>query len=62
MLALQTDTVARFGGERFATTDADVLGPQIARLLRQAEQGAGAEPGAAGDGPPAHEHRVRIRL
>jgi phenylpropionate dioxygenase-like ring-hydroxylating dioxygenase large terminal subunit len=60
MLALQTETVARFGGERFATTDADVLGPQIARLLRRAEQG-GAAP-AAGDEPPEHEHRVRMRL
>jgi phenylpropionate dioxygenase-like ring-hydroxylating dioxygenase large terminal subunit len=60
MLALQTETVARFGGERFATTDADVLGPQIARLLRRAEQG-GAAP-APVDEPPEHEHRVRMRL
>ena len=60
MLALQTDTVARFGGERFASTEADVLGPQIVRLLRQAEQGAGAP--ARQDERPEHEHRVRIRL
>jgi phenylpropionate dioxygenase-like ring-hydroxylating dioxygenase large terminal subunit len=60
MLALQSETVARFGGERFATTEADVLGPQIARLLRRAEQG-GAAPAAAGE-PPEHEHRVRMRL
>jgi phenylpropionate dioxygenase-like ring-hydroxylating dioxygenase large terminal subunit len=60
MLALQTETVARFGGERFATTDADVLGPHIARLLRRAEQG-GAAP-APEDAPPEHEHRVRMRL
>jgi phenylpropionate dioxygenase-like ring-hydroxylating dioxygenase large terminal subunit len=60
MLALQTETVARFGGERFATTEADVLGPQIARLLREAEHRAA---GPAPDGePPAHEHRVRMRL
>lgn len=59
MLALQTETVARFAGERFATTDADVLGPQIARLLRRAEQG-GAAPAA--DERPEHEHRVRMRL
>ncbi|HET9595471.1 MAG TPA: Rieske 2Fe-2S domain-containing protein [Anaeromyxobacteraceae bacterium] len=60
MLALQSETVARFGGERFATTEADVLGPQIARLLREAERGAAA-PGPDG-GPPAYEHRVRMRL
>ncbi len=60
MLALQTDTVARFGGERFASTEADVLGPQIMRLLRQAEEGPASA--AATDGPPEHEHRVRMRL
>jgi phenylpropionate dioxygenase-like ring-hydroxylating dioxygenase large terminal subunit len=60
MLALQTETVARFEGERFATTDADVLGPHIALLLRRAEQG-GAAP-APEDAPPEHEHRVRMRL
>ena len=60
MLALQTETVARFGGERFATTEVDVLGPQIARLLRSAEQG-GAAPGRH-DAPPEHEHRVRMQL
>jgi phenylpropionate dioxygenase-like ring-hydroxylating dioxygenase large terminal subunit len=60
MLALQAETVARFGGERFATTDADVLGPQIARLLRRAEQGGAVR--APVDEPPEHEHRVRLRL
>lgn len=60
MLALQSDTVARFGGERFATTDADVLGPQIARLLRHAPRDGSAPPPR--DAPPEHEHRVRLRL
>ncbi len=59
MLALQTGTIARFGGERFASTEADVLGPQIARLLRRAEQGGAPAPV---DGPPEHEHRIRMRL
>jgi phenylpropionate dioxygenase-like ring-hydroxylating dioxygenase large terminal subunit len=61
MLALQTEVVARFGGERFATTEVDVLGPQIARLLREAGHGASPAPSPA-DAPPAHEHRVRMRL
>jgi phenylpropionate dioxygenase-like ring-hydroxylating dioxygenase large terminal subunit len=61
MLALQSEVVARFGGERFATTEADVLGPQIVRLLREARDGL---PPAAGPAlaPPAHEHRVRMWL
>jgi phenylpropionate dioxygenase-like ring-hydroxylating dioxygenase large terminal subunit len=58
MLALQTDNVARFGGERFAHTELDVLGPQIQRMLLAAERGDAAP---QGDGPE-HEHRVRMRL
>jgi phenylpropionate dioxygenase-like ring-hydroxylating dioxygenase large terminal subunit len=58
MLALQAENIARFGGERFASTELDVLGPQIQRLLRQAERG---EPAPAREGPE-HEHRVRMRL
>ncbi len=42
MLALQAETIERFGGERFANTELDVLGPQILRLLRDAAR--------AGDG------------
>jgi phenylpropionate dioxygenase-like ring-hydroxylating dioxygenase large terminal subunit len=58
MLTLQTDNVERFGGERFATTEIDVLGPQIWRLLLQAERG---DRPAVADAPE-HEHRVRLRL
>jgi phenylpropionate dioxygenase-like ring-hydroxylating dioxygenase large terminal subunit len=60
MLALQAENVARFGGERFTTTAIDVLGPQIWRLLEQAERG-GVED-ARGAGAPEHEHRVRMVL
>jgi phenylpropionate dioxygenase-like ring-hydroxylating dioxygenase large terminal subunit len=58
MLSLQSENVERFGGERFATTEIDVLGPQIWRLLKQAERG---EVGAASN-EPEHEHRVRMHL
>jgi phenylpropionate dioxygenase-like ring-hydroxylating dioxygenase large terminal subunit len=58
MLALQSANVARFGGERFASTELDVLGPQIARLLRQASRGEVPAP----QEPPEHEHPVRMRL
>ncbi len=42
MLAAQTDAIRRFGGERFAHTEIDLLGPHIAHLLRRAAKG---EPG-----------------
>lgn len=41
MLRAQTANVRRFGGERYATSELDVLGPHILRLLRQAERGRG---------------------
>ncbi len=39
ILKRQSDAVRRFGGEQFASTPVDLLGPQILRLLKQAERG-----------------------
>jgi hypothetical protein len=39
MLKRQTDTIAHFSGEQYMSTEIDVLGPQIYRLLKQAERG-----------------------
>lgn len=39
VLKRQTETIAEFGGEQYVSTEIDVLGPQIWRLLRQAERG-----------------------
>ena len=58
ILTLQAENVRRFGGERFASTEIDVLGPQIWRLLRQAERGATPVAQTAAE----HEHRVRMRV
>jgi phenylpropionate dioxygenase-like ring-hydroxylating dioxygenase large terminal subunit len=44
ILELQTSNVRRHGGESFVSTELDVLGAQMARLLRRAER---AEAGAA---------------
>ncbi len=44
MLAAQAEAVAGFGGEAFASTALDVLGPHAWHLLRQAEQGRPGEP------------------
>ena len=38
ILKQQTDTLARFGDARFVSTEIDVLGPHIYRLLRAAER------------------------
>jgi phenylpropionate dioxygenase-like ring-hydroxylating dioxygenase large terminal subunit len=55
MLQEQSNNVQRFGGEQFISTEIDMMGPQIWRLLKQAERGD--EPP---DGPPA-EHQVKFR-
>ncbi len=39
MLGRQTDNVTQFGGELFLSTEIDVLGKHIRRLLRSAERG-----------------------
>jgi phenylpropionate dioxygenase-like ring-hydroxylating dioxygenase large terminal subunit len=57
MLSLQTQTVRRFGGEQFASTEIDVLGPPILRLLLQAQRGEASISKTAPE-----EHRVRMRV
>ncbi|HEY8429739.1 MAG TPA: aromatic ring-hydroxylating dioxygenase subunit alpha [Sandaracinaceae bacterium] len=39
MLEKQTETIRAFGGEQYVSTEVDVLGPHILRLLRAAERG-----------------------
>ncbi len=45
ILREQTRNVRRFGGERFVSSDVDILGGHILRLLRQAERGEAASAG-----------------
>ncbi len=49
ILRAQTETVRRFGGEQFASTEIDVLGRHIWRLLKAAERGEGADDGAVSE-------------
>lgn len=42
ILRQQTETIHTFGGEQFASTEIDVLGRHIWRLLKSAEQGVAA--------------------
>jgi len=39
MLRAQTDSVQRFGGEQYMSTELDLIGPHVWRLLKQAEAG-----------------------
>ncbi len=55
VLALQSQTLRKFGGEQYASTELDVLGPQVWRLLKQA---ASAEAPAA----EAYEKRIKMRV
>lgn len=57
ILGKQTETTRRFGGEQFASTEIDVLGKHIWRLLRAAERGDVTIP--AGD-PVLHEERIEL--
>jgi phenylpropionate dioxygenase-like ring-hydroxylating dioxygenase large terminal subunit len=56
ILRLQTQTVQRFGGEQFVSTDLDALGPSVLRLLLEAARGDLPPPDS-----PAAEHRLRMR-
>jgi hypothetical protein len=56
ILRFQAETIGRFGAEERASTEIDVLGPQIRRLLADAARGVPAGEGLL------HEHRVTMRV
>ena len=49
----QTETIKKFGGEQFASTEIDVMGRHIWRLMKAAERG---------DAPKADDGEERIKL
>jgi phenylpropionate dioxygenase-like ring-hydroxylating dioxygenase large terminal subunit len=53
VLALQSAAIRRAGGEHFTSTEVDVLGPHIWKMLAAAE---------TGEQPPPFEHRVTMRV
>ncbi|HEV8622820.1 MAG TPA: aromatic ring-hydroxylating dioxygenase subunit alpha, partial [Acidimicrobiia bacterium] len=55
ILRRQAETIERFGGEQFASTENDVLGQGILRLLRRAERGEPSE-------EEHPERRLRMRI
>ena len=60
ILAAQTEQIQSFGGERFASTEIDVLGQQIWRLMRKAEQGQGAA--SAADADPDWQREIELEV
>jgi hypothetical protein len=58
ILKLQTDLVHRFGGEQFVSTEIDLLGPHIWRLMKAAEK-APVEPD---EGEPGFETRASLNV
>jgi nitrite reductase/ring-hydroxylating ferredoxin subunit len=59
MLAHQSGSIRRFGGERFTSTDLDLLGAAIWRLLRQSER---AEQGLAAEEEPLPGAEITLRV
>lgn len=55
ILRHQSESIARFGGEHFVSTEIDVLGLQIARMLRHLEATGRPLEGT-------QEHRLRMRV
>ena len=55
VLSRQSEQLAHFGGEKFTSTELDVLGPYVAKLLKQA---AAQQPAPEG----VHEHRLKMKV
>jgi hypothetical protein len=53
VLAQQSSVIQRFAGEHFTSTEVDVLGPHIWKLLAAAQ---------SGETVPAFEHRRTMRV
>jgi len=62
MLGLQTSTIKRFGGEQFESTELDLLGPHIWRLLKEAERRGPNGLNDATRDPNVVEYEKRIEL
>lgn len=56
ILQAQQDTIKEFGGEQYVSTELDLLGPHIWRLMRQAERGELQE----SDEPFVKEIQMRV--
>lgn len=53
-LRQQTGAIRPFGGERYASTELDLMGPEMLRMLKQAERGLAVD-------EDAPERRVKFQ-
>ncbi|MEA2826635.1 MAG: hypothetical protein QOG43_1074 [Actinomycetota bacterium] len=60
ILREQSENVRRFGAEQYASTELDVLGQHILRLLRRAERGEPETDGANGGRPADRRFTMRV--
>jgi phenylpropionate dioxygenase-like ring-hydroxylating dioxygenase large terminal subunit len=60
ILARQMENIRAFGGERYASTKLDVLGPTIEKLLRAAERGERDPSTSAGEEPTRRSLRIHV--
>ena len=62
VLKIQTETIHQFGGEQYMSTDIDVLGRDIWRLLRQAERRSDEDEPELGrdDEPVVRELKIEV--
>ncbi len=60
MLALQTDLIQRFGGEQFESTELDLLGPHIYRLMKDAAEGRASTTAAPSTDAPSYEKSIEL--
>jgi len=61
ILRAQAENVRRFGGEQYASTELDVLGQHILRLLRRAERGESSDADGTNGARPA-DRRFTMRV
>ena len=59
ILRLQTESVRRFGGEHYVSTEVDLLGPHVWRLMKDAS--SDSEPAAAG-ATPSFEKTIELSV
>ncbi|MCB9536645.1 MAG: aromatic ring-hydroxylating dioxygenase subunit alpha [Myxococcales bacterium] len=60
VLKVQADAIRRFGGEQYMSTEIDVLGPSILKLLRAAERGDRTLPDATADRPSEKRFQMEV--
>jgi phenylpropionate dioxygenase-like ring-hydroxylating dioxygenase large terminal subunit len=62
VLQLQTDSMRHFGSTKYVSTEVDLLGPHILRLLHRAASGAAASGDDAGEAAQSETYRAELEM